>query len=198
MRNTENRYGLSAIVLHWSVAIFIIGLFVLGTYMVDLDYYHPWYKQAPDLHRSFGIIVAALLLIRWLWRLSNLRPHETGEPWERVFAKWLHRFFYLLITAIVISGYLITTAEGQPISVFNWFKIPATITSIDNQEDIAGEVHQWLTTTLIVLATLHASAALKHHFINRDSSLRRMLGKTESPVVKNPSTPPSKRRNKSS
>ena len=146
LRNTQAKYGLIAMLLHWGMAILIIGLFALGTYMVDLDYYHPWYKQAPDLHRSFGVIVAGLMIYRLGWRLTNASPRALGEAWEHRIATWLHRLFYVLIAAIVVSGYLITTADGQPVSVFNWFKIPATLTGFDNQEDIAGEIHEWLTT----------------------------------------------------
>lgn len=183
LHNTQDKYGLIAMLLHWGMAILIVGLFALGTYMVELDYYDPWYKKAPDLHRSIGVIVAGLMIFRLGWRLSNPRPRELGEAWERRIATGLHRLFYLLIAAIVVSGYLITTADGQPVSVFNWFKIPATISGIDNQEDIAGEIHEWLTTTLIVLVILHTLAALKHHFINRDVTLRRMLGKSDSPMT---------------
>ena len=179
LRNTKDRYGLVAMLLHWGMAILIVGLFALGTYMVELDYYDPWYKQAPDLHRSFGVIVAGLMIYRLGWRLANTRPSELGEAWESRIATWVHRLFYMLIAGIVVSGYLITTAEGQPVIVFGLFDIPATFTSFENMEDIAGEVHEWLTTTLIVLVSLHALAALKHHFINRDSTLRRMFGKTD-------------------
>ncbi len=176
LRNNSYCYGLLSIALHWSMAILIVLLFFLGEYMVDMDYYDPWYNTAPDLHRSFGIIVALLLIFRLLWRLGNIRPAIIGKPWEQHIARWVHRIFYALIIAIVISGYLITTADGQSISVFNWFEIPASLQGIDKQEDIAGEFHEWLTYILILFVSLHTLAALKHHFINRDSTLSRMLG----------------------
>lgn len=178
--NNLNRYGLVSVLLHWGMAVLIIGLFLLGKYMVDLDYYDPWYRKAPDLHRSIGVIVAGLMLFRLGWRLANVRPTEIGKSWERTIATWVHRIFYLLIAGIVVSGYLITTADGQGVFVFNWFEIPAAFNGFENQEDIAGEVHEWLTNSLIALVMLHALAALKHHFIDRDSTLRRMLGKADS------------------
>lgn len=176
LRNDLQGYGLVSVLLHWIMAVVIIGLFALGKYMVDLDYYHPWYQKAPDLHRGLGVIVAALFLFRLGWRLSNPHPEIVGKPWERRAAVWVHRLFYALIAAIVVSGYLITTADGQAVSVFGWFEIPATIYGFDNQEDIAGVVHEWLANGLIALAVLHSLAALKHHFIDRDPTLRRMLG----------------------
>jgi cytochrome b561 len=76
----------------------------------------------------------------------------------------------------MLSGYLISTADGRAVEVFGWFSIPATLSGLENQEDIAGEIHEWLAFTLIGLVMLHALAATKHHFINRDATLKRMLG----------------------
>ena len=176
LRNNAHDYGLVAVLLHWLMALLIIGLFVLGKYMVGLDYYHPWYQLAPDLHRSLGVLVGGLLLLRLGWRLSNPRPAIVGRPWERRVAVTVHRLFYALIAAIVVSGYLITSAGGQAVSVFGWFEIPATLYGFEHQEDIAGRVHEWLANGVIALAVLHSLAALKHHFIDRDPTLRRMLG----------------------
>jgi cytochrome b561 len=176
LRNDLHGYGLVSVLLHWVMAVLIIGLFTLGKYMVGLDYYHPWYQKAPDLHRGLGVIVAALFVFRLGWRLSNPHPEILGKPWERRAAVWVHRLFYALIAATVVSGYLITTADGQALSVFGWFEIPATIHGFGNQEDIAGVVHEWLANGMIALVVLHSLAALKHHFIDRDPTLRRMLG----------------------
>jgi len=82
---------------------------------------------------------------------------------------------YLLLLAIVLSGYLISTAKGQGISVFGWFELPALITDLPQQADIAGKAHYWLAMILLGCIALHALGALKHHFIDRDSTLRRML-----------------------
>jgi len=175
LRNSSQGYGLFAILLHWLMAVLIIALFLLGEWMVGLDYYHPWYLRAPDLHRGFGVITAILLLVRLGWRLGNRHPQLIGRPWEQQIAVWVHRGFYALVAAIIISGYLITTADGQPVSVFGWFAIPATVHGWPNQEDIAGELHEWLAIIIIALTILHGLAALKHHVIDRDATLRRML-----------------------
>jgi cytochrome b561 len=175
LRNNSQGYGLVSVLLHWIMAVLIIGLFVLGEYMVDLDYYHPWYLKAPDLHRSVGVGVTVLLAFRMGGRLVNPNPKPIGKPWEQRAAAWVHWLFYALIAAIAISGYLITSAEGQAVSVFGWFEIPATVYGFNNQEDIAGTVHEWLSNTLIALVILHSLAALKHHFIDRDPTLRRIL-----------------------
>ena len=116
----------------------------------------------------------ALLLFRLIWRWNNIEPKQQGNRFERRVSVWVHRAFYLLLLTIMMSGYLISTADGRAIDVFNWFEVPATITGIEHQEDIAGEIHLILGWTVISLAALHALAALKHHFIDKDFTLKRM------------------------
>jgi cytochrome b561 len=103
--------------------------------------------------------------------LSNHRP------WEIKLAHLTHLLLYFLLLAIMVSGYLISTADNRAIEVFGWFAVPATITSLPDQEDIAGKVHLILASILIGLASLHAAAAVKHHFIDRDRSLKRICGR---------------------
>ena len=176
LRNTSQRYGKVARLLHWSMAILIIFLFALGTYMMGLDYYDSWYQKAPNLHLGLGVVSAVLLILRFGWRLSNTQPDGLGKAWEQRAALWAHRLFYLLISAIIISGYLITTADGQGVYFFGWFEIPATVYGHENQEDVAGDIHDWLSLFLMAMVVLHTLATLKHHFINHDATLSRIFG----------------------
>ena len=181
LRNSHDAYGWVSIALHWLMALLIFGLFGLGLYMTDLTYYDPWYKKGPELHMALGVLVALLLLLRIGWRLGNPEPAMAGRPWERTVALWVHRGFYLLLLAIVVSGYLIPTAKGEPLWVYDWFSIPALFKSEGTLADQAGEVPFYLAWTTIVLAGLHAAAAFKHHFIERDATLIRMLGRQRRP-----------------
>jgi cytochrome b561 len=99
-----------------------------------------------------------------------------GNAFENLAAKLAHKLIYLLLALIFISGYLISTSDGRPISVFNLFNVPALGELFENQSDISGEIHFYSAVTLMVLVTLHALAALKHHFINKDNTLKKMLG----------------------
>lgn len=178
INNTEQRFGLVSILLHWIMALAVFGLFGLGWYMVDLTYYDALYKTLPEWHKSIGILLALVFVFRFAWRLRNPVPQPVrgSSPFEITASKVAHRLMYLLIALIIVSGYLISTAEGAAIDVFNLFSVPATLTSIPQQEDIAGAIHEYLAYALIGLAAVHAGAALKHHFVNRDETLRRMLG----------------------
>jgi cytochrome b561 len=175
-RNTRHHYGWISILLHWLVAVAVIGLFGLGIWMVDLGYYDPWYQRAPDIHKSIGILLFAVMLARLAWRRGNPRPQPLGKPWEQKSAELVHGLLYLLLLALMLSGYLISTADGRAIEVFGLFSVPATLSGLERQEDIAGAVHEYLAYTLMGLTALHALAALKHHFIDRDPTLKRMLG----------------------
>lgn len=179
LKNTGNDYGLIAILLHWLVAIAIFGLFGMGLWMTGLDYYDPWYQRAPDLHKGIGVLLLIVIGLRLAWRLGNPVPRAeaTSSQMERRLARFAHGLLYLLPFAVMIAGYLISTADGRPIDVFGLFEIPATLSGLDEQEDVAGLVHEVLAFTLIGLIALHALAALKHHFIDRDRTLRRMLGR---------------------
>jgi cytochrome b561 len=176
-RNSSNGYGVVSIALHWTIALVVTGMFALGLWMVDLDYYDPWYRRAPDIHKGIGILLFAAMLLRLAWRLSNPSPGPAlGVPRrEHRAARLAHGLMYVLVFAIMLSGYLISTADGRAIEVFGWFAVPATLQDIDGQEDVAGDVHFYLAVTLMVIVGVHALAALKHHFIDRDPTLRRML-----------------------
>lgn len=167
------------VTLHWLVAIAVFCLFGLGLWMTGLDYYDSWYKQGPWWHKSIGILLFFVVIFRLCWRVLTPPPVALASHklWETKLAHMTHLLLYFLLFAIMLSGYLISTADNRPIEVFGWFAIPATITSLPNQEDIAGWTHLILASTLIGLALLHAVAALKHHFIDRDRTLMRISGR---------------------
>lgn len=177
LRNSSSGYGLVAIGLHWLMALAIIGMYPLGLYIETLDYYDPNYRIIPHWHKSIGLLLAITLCLRLGWRIANPRPAPLPQhkPWEQRMARITHHLLYLLMACVFAAGYLISTADGRAIEVFNWFTVPALPPLLENQEDVAGELHYWLATGLVSLASLHALAALKHHFIDRDGTLRRML-----------------------
>ncbi|AMB84042.1 cytochrome B [Pseudomonas agarici] len=179
LRNSSSRYGAISMLLHWGVALMVFGLFALGLWMVGLDYYSEWRKAAPDLHRSIGLSLFAVMVLRLIWRFISPPPPAPSHHGRltRVSAKLAHGVLYLALFTLMFSGYLISTAEGVGITVFKLFDVPAWISSIPDQANVAGTVHLYLAWTVVIFAGLHGLAALKHHFIDRDATLTRMLGR---------------------
>jgi cytochrome b561 len=178
LKNTLTSYGWLSRSIHWLSAVLVLGLFALGLWMSDLSYYHEWYRTAPDLHRSFGIVLAIVTVIRLVWYKFSPKPtplaHYTVV--ERKAGIAVHHLLMLLLLVMFISGYLITTAKGDPIYFFDMVAIPSLINGIDNLEDMAGDVHEIAAYSIIALVILHVAGALKHHFIDKDITLKRMLG----------------------
>ncbi len=177
--NSKTRYGWLSILLHWLMAIAFIALFLLGQYMVDLDYYDAWYHRAPEIHKSIGILLVMMMLLRFFWNIFQTRPAPISSDMKtELAARLTHSLFYLLVMMLFISGYMISTAEGQGIDVFNWFNVPSLIAEDSDRADWAGEIHEIIASGFIILAAIHALAALYHHFVIKDFTLKRMLGVT--------------------
>jgi len=180
LRNSSSRYGLVGMVLHWGVAAAVYGLFALGLWMVGLGYYDTWRKAGPDLHKSIGITLFAIMLIRIVWRLLSPPPATLASygKWTRIGAHFGHMFLYVGLFAVMFAGYLISTADGVGIPVFDLFEVPALISGLPDQAETAGWIHLYLAWVLVVFSGLHGLVALKHHFIDRDVTLKRMLGRS--------------------
>lgn len=178
-RNSSNQYGLVSVAIHWLVAVAVFALFGLGLWMTDLPYYSEWYRTAPALHKSIGVTVFVLMFLRVFWRLLTPTPAalSSHSPNVRLLSRLGHGLLYIGIFTVLLSGYLISTAEGRGVSVFGLFEIPAMLSGLPNQADIAGAIHLYVAWGLIVLAVLHGLAALKHHVFDRDDTLKRMLGR---------------------
>jgi cytochrome b561 len=174
IRDTLDGYGLISRLFHWLMAIAIVAMFILGLWMVGLDYYSPYYNSAPDIHRSVGMILLFAFVVRVFWRAINVKPSDAELlPLERKASFAVHWGLYLLLFALLVSGYLISTADGAPVSIFGWFDVPA-LTKMAGLETTAGNVHRILAYAVIALATIHALAALKHHFLDKSDILTRM------------------------
>ena len=190
LKNTNNSYGSMAKWMHWISALAIIGLFALGLWMRGLSYYDPWYKTGPDLHRSIGVLLALLITVRLVWRWMNPQPHDPSHAkWERIAATWTHRLFYGLLFALFVAGYLISTSDGRAMDVFGLFAIPSVIKQA-GLEETAGKIHEYLAYGVIGLAVFHVAGALKHHLIDKDRTLLRMLPERKSVSAETDKTKP--------
>lgn len=177
LKSNQYRFGYLSIFLHWLMAVGIYYMFGLGLYMIELTYYDSWYHGSLAFHKSLGMILAMLLVLRIVWRGFEPTPAAIpGPKWEQFSALIMHKLLYLALLSLFASGYLISTADGRAIDVFGWFSVPSIGQVIERQADVAGSWHKYNAWLLIFLSLLHAFAALKHHFIDKDTTLKRMLG----------------------
>ena len=177
LKNTLSRFGLFSKLLHWSIALLILGLIWLGWYMVDLTYYDKWYNDSLHYHKSLGILALALALVKIGWQQYTPAPGPVAglKTWEKASAKVMHYVLWGMMLLIPVTGYLISTSAGKPIQLFNWFELPAIVDVDEELREFAIDVHFYLAYATLFLVAGHAGAALKHHFINRDDTLKRML-----------------------
>ncbi|NOH81742.1 cytochrome b [Vibrio sp. RE86] len=176
MEPSVKNYNPIARVIHWLSALVVFGMFGVGLWMVDLSYYSEWYRTAPHWHKSIGLLLAGLTLFRLVWKLVTPSPKVEGAAYEVIGAKLAHLGMYAILFVLFISGYLISTEDGRGIDVFNLFTVPGLGALFEGQADLSGEIHFYAAWALILIAGVHAIAALKHHFINKDNTLRKMIG----------------------
>lgn len=177
IKNTKARFGLVSKALHWTAAALMLGLIWLGWYMVDLTYYDKWYNASLHYHKSLGLLVLILALAKIVWHWHTRAPASLPglKTWEKVGAKLMHYVLWGMLLLLPITGYLISTSAGKPIQLFNWFELPPLVEVDEALRELAITVHYYLAYATLGLIAAHAGAALKHHFINRDDTLKRML-----------------------
>ena len=169
------RYNAAAIALHWVTAALIIANLLLGLTMVRLPISPQklhWYLW----HKSIGITVFALTSGRLAWRA--IRPHPAPvamPPWQRRAAAVSHALLYVLLFATPISGWIYSSATGVQVVYLGTFPLPNLVPKDKALADVLRLVHIGLNSLLFTVICIHVAAALKHHFIDRDAVLARML-----------------------
>ena len=176
LRNTPTSYGSVAKLLHWSIVVLIITQVVLGISADDLP--NGLRKlQLLAWHKSFGMLILILAVVRLAWRFGNPVPAPPADMprWQQFAAVGTHRLLYLLILLQPISGWLVVSTAGRPASFFGWFAFPALAAENHDLHETLEGVHEALFNALVVVAVVHVAAALYHHVLLKDDTLRRML-----------------------
>ncbi len=173
----QNRavYTRTAIALHWLMALLLTAGFTLGASMTDLAA-SPRKVRLYAYHKWIGITILGLVLIRLLWRLSHRAPPDEPMPaWQRAAAHATHWLLYALMLAVPFCGWLYSSASGYPVVYLKLWQLPDLVAKNKDLAKTLVAVHAFLAWTLFYLVLLHVAAALKHHFFDRDATLRRML-----------------------
>lgn len=171
---TPQRYTRTTIALHWLIALLIFGAFPLGVYMHDLPL-SPTKLQLFSYHKWIGISVLVAAAARLAWRAGHPPPVMLDMPrWQRIAAHAIHHLLYVLLFAIPLSGWLMSSAKGFQTVWFGVIPLPDLVGKNKELGDLLREVHEMLNFGLLLLVGAHVAGALKHHFIDRDDTLRRM------------------------
>ncbi|HMN45468.1 MAG TPA: cytochrome b [Povalibacter sp.] len=176
LRNSTERYGAVAQLLHWSIVVLIITQFVLANQAGALSL-GPAKIAVLAQHKSVGMTIFALAVVRLLWRWVNPVPPLPAQTprWQNVAAHLSHWALYALILITPLLGWTMSSARNFPVSWFGLFTLPDLIQPDRAKYDLLHEAHEICALTMAAIAVLHAAAALKHHFFDRDNVLRRML-----------------------
>lgn len=169
-------YTRTAKVLHWSMAILLPAMMALGFYMQALPF-SPEKLQLYSWHKWAGVSLFLLVLLRLSWRMLHRPPPLPASmpSWQMRAAHISHVALYVLMLTIPLSGWLMSSAKGVQTVWFGIIPLPDLLPANEVLGDVLGNVHLGLNLGLIVLVLLHVAAALKHHFIDRDPGLVRML-----------------------
>ena len=176
IRNDVTRYGAVAQTLHWLIAALVVVMFGLGWYMGDLPL-GPRKLELYQLHKSIGLTIFALAVLRLGWRLTHPAPPLPAHmaPWERAAARTSHALLYAMLLIQPMIGFLQSNAANFPVVVWDVLPLPALIAPDEPLADRFVDVHEWGARIILFLVLLHIAAALRHHFWLKDDVLRRML-----------------------
>jgi cytochrome b561 len=176
LKNSEERWGHVSQLFHWLIVVLIVVLGYLGLTMTDM-------ANSPDkirlyaLHKSLGLTLLALVILRLLWRgyTGAPRPLPGIPAWQERAASLTHFALYVLLLAIPLTGWIFNSAAGFPMQWFGVVNLPALTGRSTALRELSGSWHELLFWALIVLALVHAAAAIYHHLFQHDATLARML-----------------------
>ena len=172
----DERYTRTAILLHWLIALLIFTAFPLGVYMHELPF-SPDKLRLYSWHKWIGVSLFLLVIVRLTWRTTHRPPPlpDAMAAWEKFAAHAVHFSLYVLIIIIPLSGWLMSSAKGVQTVWLGVLPLPDLLSKNKELGDLLKEVHESLNFLMLGLIFAHAGAALKHHFIERDGILSRML-----------------------
>ena len=175
LRSDDHQWGTVSKFFHWVIAIAIL---CNGTFGLLMDLARSPMQKINwlALHKSIGLTVLALVLLRMLWRWGDGRPaEEPGPRWQMLAARTMHGVLYVVILAIPLTGWWFNSVSGKPLQWFKLFNLPPLTAKNDAWSDFAHGVHEYLFWVLLLVLVIHVGAALKHHVFDNDNVLRRML-----------------------
>jgi len=177
LKNTQNAYGVISKSFHWSMALIVIGLLLLG-YFLDERSYSANQFTLIKLHKSFGLLILYFVALRIIWNFWSKRPDSLAhhQKWESLLARTIHIFLYAALIGMPLSGWVMSMSGGYPVAFFG-VEVPSFIDKNAKINSLSWDVHKILSYCLIAGISLHVLGAFKHHFVDKDLTLKRMIFK---------------------
>ena len=176
LKNTTSHYGSISKGFHWLISLLVLGMLIAGFTMANMES-SPLRSSISDTHKSLGILILALMVLRLLWRWMNTTPvlPLSTPMWEKFASKFGHYAFYFLLIAMPLTGWIMGSAAGRPPEFFGLFTMPNLV--MENRElgSFMRQLHGIFAYSLVVLIVLHFLAAMKHHFVSKNDVLKRMI-----------------------
>lgn len=177
LKNTPTSYGVVSRANHWISAFLFIGLIALGIYMHELPK-SPEKFELYDLHKSLGIGLFLLMMLRLIWLKVSPNPEQISKTkFEHILGHAVKGILYLAMIMLPISGWVMSNSGGHEVAFFDFFVLPQIIGENEAINEIAKAAHGTAGPLMILFILLHVAGALKHHFVYKDDTLKRMLGK---------------------
>jgi len=176
LRNDADSWGAPAKLFHWVMAALILAQIALGV-MAASWRVSPTKIELFFWHKSTGVLILTLVALRLLWRLANPPPELPSgiAAWERAAARLSHLLLYALMIALPVTGWIVNSASNVPFRIFWLIPLPAIVAPDEPTADLAALVHGGLAALLALALVAHIGAALRHHFVKRNTVLIRML-----------------------
>lgn len=173
----SQNYHTGSRIIHWLSAVLILGLLLIGFWMVGMEY-SPFKLEIYGLHKSFGLTILFLAFLRMTWRIIYKPPAalNTHKQWEKALSKTIHIVLYISLFAMPVSGWVMSSAGDYPTSFFGLFDMPKITPKNADLFELGKEIHEILAFIVIGCVGLHILGALKHHMIDKDATLTRMGG----------------------
>lgn len=178
VKNTNKKYGVVSVIFHWGSAIYILLMLILGWVMTNMPAvgFDTTKIKLILLHKAFGILFLLIVSLRMLWRLGNKQPafSKKTPSWQKIIAIANLILLYFFMFALPVSGWVLSSAYGLPISFFGLFTLPPVIA----QNQFLGQrlitMHYWLGVMMVGFIFFHVLAALYHHFYLKDGALKKI------------------------
>ena len=174
-KNTDESFGLVSRLFHWVIFLMVVGMLIGGAVLEDLP--RGTFKSLiMGLHKSTGVVILLIMVLRLWWKYVNPKPRDLGpSAFENQLGRLMHIFLYILLILQPLFGILMSQAFGSPVKVFGLFTLPTLMPKSPGAGSVFSEMHSVTALVLAICVVIHAAAAVKHHYIDRDRTLMRMI-----------------------